>query len=118
MGWAIFCVLLFVWVLSVRVLRHRRHCLLQNICNAALSETDATRRQTLVWFAHYLLTSLELNFEVKTAMSFRGLLATCVPFGMPLLLPLSIAWQVRNSIYFQRASRDRRVPAQCETALR
>ena len=71
--------MLFVWVVVVLVLRSRRYALLQSICNSALSESDATRQRTLVWFAHYLLTSLELNFEVKTAMSFRGLLATCVP---------------------------------------
>ncbi len=70
--------MLFVWVAVVLVLRSRRYAMLQSICNSALSESDATRKRTLVWFAHYLLTSLELNFEVKTAMSFRGLLATCV----------------------------------------
>jgi hypothetical protein len=72
--------LLFLWVAAVLALRHRRYALLQSICDSALSESDVIRRQTLVWFAHYLLTSLELNFEVKTAMSFRGLLATCA-FG-------------------------------------
>jgi hypothetical protein len=78
MEWSVYFGVLFFWVAAVRAMRSRRYALLQNICDSALSESDLTRRQTLVWFAHYLLTSLELNFEVKTAMSFRGLLATCV----------------------------------------
>ena len=78
MEWAVYAAALVVWLAAVRVMRSRRNALLQRICNSALAESDATRQQSLVWFAHYLLTSLELNFEVKTAMSFRGLLATCV----------------------------------------
>ena len=118
MEWMICFAILFVWVFSVQFLRFRRHFLLQDICNSALSETDVTRKQTLVWFAHYLLTSLELNFEVKTAMSFRGLLATCVSFVLSLLLSLSNACQVRHSIYFQRTSCNWWVSAQCKKALR
>ena len=86
MEWAFYFAAFFVWVAVVWVLRCRRYALLQNICDSALTESDHTRRQTLVWFAHYLLTSLELNFEVKAAMSFRGLLATCV---LDRILPFS-----------------------------
>ena len=78
MEWQLYAAVLFIWLAVVRVLRSRRRALLQSICKSALSESDPTRQQTLVWFAHYLLTSLELNFEVKTAMSFRGVLATLV----------------------------------------
>ena len=118
MDWGFYFAVFFVWVAVVWVLRCRRYALLQNVCDSALTESDKTRRQTLVWFAHYLLTSLELNFEVKAAMSFRGLLATCVLDGILQFSYFSDAFKVRDSINLQRPGRNWRFSAQREEALR